>query len=186
MYEIAGTTYTNTYSTVLTTNYSYLGTNTYITVVTSQLTTAYNYIEFQPTTNSFPYPFDKWYSVVVVSSNAVTDSSARGILTISRGAEMTAGVLAYVFPSIDGGWYTTFTGSFSNWPFLSRSSTNGSTTMLSDLDMGGKSITNIGNTSLKFADGNTISSAGWTSATGGVSSLSSTQAINTIKIASLQ
>ena len=94
-----------------------------MTTVTGSLTTvsgiaSNSTIDFYPATNSFSRPVDKWYAVVLVETGSVPVSYCRGLITINRSPEINASAALPTTIQINGGAGYTFTGTFTNWPFM--------------------------------------------------------------------
>lgn len=79
-----------------------------------------NYIDFQATTNTFPYAVEKWYCTVLLSTGILDISQASGLLSIERSPELTAGTLVYASPLINWASYT-FTNTTRYGPYLAGS-----------------------------------------------------------------
>ena len=99
------------------------GKNSSTTIMYEIVGTSYtNYIDFQATTNSFPKPFDKWYSVIELSNGTNYNSQPTGLISVERGAEATAGRMEYSWPTIN--WLNYLYSNTTNGPYLPGSNTS--------------------------------------------------------------
>ncbi len=81
MNTITGTVYTTTG-----TSYTAYRTNGYSFTVTG--VTYATYADFQATTNTFQYEFNKWYSTVLLNTGDYNISQASGLITVKRSPEL--------------------------------------------------------------------------------------------------
>jgi len=138
-------------------------------------------ITFQAATNDFAYPVENWYSTILIESNGYAVSSPEGLLTVKRAPEIDSGTLFQTY-TINGNLYS-FTGSFTNWPFLS----DDDGTVTGDLAyFNGTKWTRLGSgtTGQVLTATATNLAPQWSSASGGDANVVVTQALHTASIAS--
>jgi len=93
-----------------------------------------NRVEFQVQTNVFYRSMRSWYCPVVAASNTMTWTFARGQLTLQPAPEINAAEKALATMALYGPDYGPFTGSFSNWPFVTTSELGVGVMMITNYD----------------------------------------------------